>query len=217
MDRESLVYGTCNEKPGIRACAPEKSGPDGQVTMAKSIPRITTSFPVTPQPGTTTTTLPVTVSAGTFVLKSDAGSDGGTLPDEYSCDGAGASPELSWSGAPAGTTEYALMTTTLPVDGSTRWNWILYHIPGTATGIARNGSFIGILGTGSHGTVMQYDPPCSQGPGAKLYTFTHYALSGSPVLPANPEAVTGPVLTTSAITPVTLCTASLNLNHARKF
>jgi hypothetical protein len=48
-------------------------------------------------------------------------------------------------------------------------------------------------------------------PGAKDDTFTLYALSGSPALPAKPEAVTGPVLT-SAISPVTLGTASLNLS-----
>jgi len=136
------------------------------------------------------------------------------MPDEYSCDGSGSSPVLSWSGVPDGTKEFALMMTTLPVDGSTRWNWILYHIPGTATGIARNGSSIGILGTGSHGTVMMYDPPCSQGPGAKMYTFTLYALSASPDLPASPEEVTGPVLT-NAISSITLGKASLNLNHAR--
>jgi phosphatidylethanolamine-binding protein (PEBP) family uncharacterized protein len=153
-------------------------------------------------------------SAQTFTLTSEAGTDGGTMPGEYSCDGSGSSPALSWSGAPAGTEEYVLMMTTIPVDGSTRWNWVLYHIPGTATGIARNGSSIGVLGTGSHGTVIMYDPPCSQGPGAKIYTFTLYALSASPELPANPGEVTGPVLT-SAISNITLGRASLNLSHAR--
>jgi hypothetical protein len=61
---------------------------------------------------------------------------------------------------------------------------------------------------------MMYDPPYSQGPGAKLYTITLYALSTSPELPANPEEVTGPVLT-GAISSITLDKASLNLNHSR--
>jgi hypothetical protein len=36
------------------------------------------------------------------------------------------------------------------------------------------------LGVGSDGPGTVYDPPCSQGPGAKLYTYTLYALSESP-------------------------------------
>jgi len=106
------------------------------------------------------------------------------------------------------------MMTTLPVDGSTRWNWVLYGIPGTATGLVMNSTGVGITGTGSHGTVMLYDPPCSQGPGTKIYTFTLYALSGSPTVPGNATLVTGPVLT-AAIAPVTLGKASFSLSYAR--
>lgn len=205
MDREGIVSGTCDDKPGVLACAPVRTGPGGLASEAK-----------THLLNTTTLLVPQTLDSGsgTFFLTSEAGSDGGTLPDEYSCDGAGASPSLSWAGAPAGTNEYALMMTTIPVDGITRWNWVLYHIPATANGIALNGSSIGILGTGSHGTVMKYDPPCSQGPGSKLYTFTLYALSASPELPEDPEKVTGPVLT-EAISSITLAKATLNLTHTR--
>jgi len=149
-----------------------------------------------------------------FTLASDAGTDGSTMSVKYTCDGSGLTPELSWSGAPAGTEEYALMMTTLPGDETTRWNWVLYGIPGTTTGLAQNTTGIGTVGTGSHGTMMQYDPPCSQGPGLKTYTFTLYALSGSPSLPSDPARVTGPVLT-SAIAPLNLGTASLNLSYSR--
>ena len=64
------------------------------------------------------------------------------------------------------------MMTTLPGDGTTKWNWVLYSIPESTTGLARNSSGVGILGVGSHGSTMAYEPPCSQGPGAKVYTFT---------------------------------------------
>ena len=154
------------------------------------------------------------LASGSFILSTNASLDGKALLQEYTCDGAGSSPALSWSGAPAETKEFALMMTTVPVDGSTRWNWVLYHIPQSARGLLKNGSAIGILGTGSHGTIMKYDPPCSQGPGPKTYTFTLYALSASPVLPENTSQVTGPVLT-SAIAPVTLETASFNLSYTR--
>ena len=109
----------------------------------------------------------------------------------YTCDGEGVTPEPLLVGYPEGTEEYALMMTTQPGDGTTRWNWVLYDIPGTTTSLAENGLGLVILGSGSHGTVMQSDPPCSQGPGPKTYTFTLYALSGSPSLTADPAQVTG--------------------------
>lgn len=149
-----------------------------------------------------------------MTLTSDAGIDGGTLPVEYTCDGEGATVPLAWSNVPAGTREFALLMTTRPPDGSTRWNWILYGIPGTATGLAKNGSAAGVLGTGDHGTTRSYDPPCPKGPGAKTYTFTLYALSASPKLPGDPDLVTGPVLA-EAIAPVTLGSGALNLNFGR--
>jgi len=150
-----------------------------------------------------------------FALASDAGADGGVLPVEYSCDGAGASPALRWSNAPAGTKEFALMVTTIPVDGATRWNWVLFGIPKTAIGLARNSSGIGSLGATSHDMSVRYEPPCPNGPGAKLYTFTVYALSASPSLPDSRSKVTGAVLT-KAISSITLDSAIINMSYTRR-
>ena len=150
---------------------------------------------------------------GSFALSSDAGVDGGMLPVDYTCDGADSSPALSWSNAPAGTKEFALMMITLPGDGTTKWSWVLYGIPAGTTSLAKNSSGVGIAGVGSHGATMAYEPPCSQGPGAKLYTFTLYALSASPELPTA-DQVTGEVLT-QAISTITINSASLNLSYTR--
>jgi len=49
----------------------------------------------------------VVPTGGTFTLTSPAGVDGGTLPSEYTCDGAGSTIALSWSNAPSGTREFA--------------------------------------------------------------------------------------------------------------
>ena len=153
-------------------------------------------------------------TGGVFTLTSPAGADGGTMPAEYTCDGAGSSVPLSWSNAPSGTREFALMMTTLPGDGTTKWNWVLYGIPATTTALARNSSGVGTPGVGSDGPQAAYQPPCSQGPGAKLYTFTLYALSASPSLPGTASQVTGAVLT-SAIANITLGSASLRLSYTR--
>ncbi len=108
----------------------------------------------------------------------------------------------------------ALMMTTLPGDGTTKWSWVMYGIPATASALARNGTGVGVLGSGSHGTTRAYDPPCSQGPGAKIYSFTLYAISAAPSLSVAPELVTGEVLT-KAVAAITLGSASLNLSYER--
>jgi len=85
---------------------------------------------------------------------------------------------------------------------------------GTFTLTSPAGADGGTLGVGSDGPQAAYQPPCSQGPGAKLYTFTLYALSASPSLPVPANQVTGAVLS-SAIATITLGSASLRLNYTR--
>ena len=163
-------------------------------------------------PSTSVTVTPVVapVSSGSFVLTSTAGVDGGTLPSDYTCDGMGSTIQLSWTGAPAGTQEYALLMTTLPGDGTTKWNWVLSHIPGSNSSLPRDNTFVGTLGVGSDGPGTVYNPPCSQGPGSKLYTYTLYALSSTTTVSAN----TGQGVT-DAISAITLGQAVLNLSSAR--
>lgn len=153
-------------------------------------------------------------SSSAFKLSSSVGSTGGLLPADYSCDGTGSTIDLTWSGAPTATKEYAVLMTTLPGDGTTKWNWVLYSIPAGTTALAKNTFAIGSLGLGSDGPATAYNPPCSQGPGAKLYTYTVYALSGSPAIAVSSSQVTGAIIT-SAIAPLTLATATLNLSFTR--
>jgi len=95
------------------------------------------------------------------------------------------------------------MMTTLPGDGTTKWNWVLYAIPPSATGLAKDSSGVRHAGSRQRRAAAAYQPPCSQGPGAKVYTFTLYALSAPPALPASAGQVTGAALTT-AIASITL-------------
>ena len=155
----------------------------------------------------------VASSGGNFTLTSTAGVSG-ALPAAYTCDGTGSTIPLAWSGAPAGTKEFALLMTTLPGDGTTKWNWVLYHIPATTTSLAKDSFLIGTPGVGSDGPGTIYNPPCSQGPGAKLYTYTVYALSDVPVFSVPASQVTGQMVT-DAIRGMTLGTASLGLTYAR--
>ncbi|MEI7429585.1 MAG: YbhB/YbcL family Raf kinase inhibitor-like protein [Betaproteobacteria bacterium] len=190
MTREGKIPATCENSPDGLIARPTNSLSPAQPTSARQ-------------------------SRSGFTLISGAGINGGVLPVEYSCDGAGASPALQWSNVPAGTKEFALMISTIPVDGATRWNWVLFSIPKSATGLARNTSGVGVLGATSHDLSVKYEPLCPNGPGAKLYTITVYALSASPALPDSPGKVTGAVLT-RAINSITLDSASINLSYTRR-
>ena len=166
--------------------------------------------------GVSSTAVSVTPTAPTssgFSLTSSVGAEGGTLPSDYTCDGTGSSPALSWSNPPAGTQQFALLMTTLPGDGTTKWNWVLHDIPGAVRSLGKDSFGLATPGVGSDGPYVGYQPPCSQGPGAKTYTFTLYALSASPNVTGS-GAVNGSTLT-AAISGITLGTAVLNLNYTR--
>ena len=87
---------------------------------------------------------------GQFTLSSRDFSPGGTLADEQAFDGMGCtgqnlSPELRWSGAPAGTKSFALMLhdPDAPTGGAGWWHWIAFDIPATVTELAKGAGKIG--------------------------------------------------------------------------
>jgi phosphatidylethanolamine-binding protein (PEBP) family uncharacterized protein len=152
-------------------------------------------------------------ASGSLTLTSPAFGDGGTMPVAYTCDGAGYSPPLAWSGAPAGTAQFALLMTTLALDGM-KWNWVLYAIPASATALAEGGTDVGSFGLSSDGPELRYYPPCSQGPGAKTYTFTLYALSAAPSFSVPAARVSGPVVK-SAIAGLVLDSTRVSVTYSR--
>ena len=153
---------------------------------------VPTSGPA-PSPSPSPSPTPSPPPASTFTLSSSAAAEGGALPADHTCDGTGSSPPLSWSDAPAGTKEFAVLLKTLPGDGTTKYNWVLHSLPATTSTLARNSYGTGTAGVGSDGPFVGYQAPCSQGTGTKVYTFTVYALSGSPSLTAG-TAVSGAAL-----------------------
>jgi len=84
-------------------------------------------------------------AGSTLTLTSPDFSAGQALPDDFTCEdkqfGDGISPELEWSGAPAGTQKYALVfaDTTMLDAGLPRfgYHWVAWNIPSDVTGLPK--------------------------------------------------------------------------------
>ncbi|WP_312967641.1 YbhB/YbcL family Raf kinase inhibitor-like protein [Acinetobacter gerneri] len=115
----------------------------------------------------------------------------------FGCSGENRSPQLSWSGAPAGTKAYAIMAYDPDAPtGSGWWHWQVVNIPANITSIpSGKGTFddkevIDVINDyGQHGFSGACPP---KGHGAHRYQFTVYALSKKLELPTDASgALTG--------------------------
>lgn len=151
--------------------------------------------------------------SASFVLSSPDIADPTKYPIEFTGDGAGVSPSLAWKGAPSGTRSFALIMDHLTPDETVKTSWVVWDIPASAPGLPKAAKGIGHTGASSRGAVG-YEPPHSQGPGAKTYVLTLYALS-SAASPSGPlERVTREVLMTSMKGKI-LGSASLPVTYTR--
>lgn len=127
--------------------------------------------------------------SGKFLLKSPAFASGSKMPLEFTGDGAGVSPPLSWEEAPAKTASFALVMDHITRDGERKVYWVLWDIPASSRSLPKNSSEIGTTGaTWKPGE--DYVPPRSAGPGEKTYKITLYALSEKPAPQARGGKVT---------------------------
>ena len=150
---------------------------------------------------------------GGFSLMSPEVSDGGSLPAEFTADGASATLPLTWTNAPAGTTGYAVIMHHEAPD-RTKWYWIVYNIPAEIHYLPKNARNVGTLGINSVNARNEYAPPRSKGPGPKTYVYTVYALSSAPKLSVPPTEVDREVLL-AAMKDRILGTAKLSVVYSR--
>ena len=130
-----------------------------------------------------TASLPMTSAAslGSLTLTIDSLDPGSTLPDVYTCKGASESPEVSWSGIPAGTKSLVLILDDPDAPRGTFTHWLVYNIPPVAGSMSKaqpdqkvlgNGAQQGYNSAGSRG----YYPPCPPPGTTHRYVFSLYAV-----------------------------------------
>jgi phosphatidylethanolamine-binding protein (PEBP) family uncharacterized protein len=149
-----------------------------------------------------------------FTLSSPSFEHNGKMPVEFTGDGDGVSPPLSWTGAPEGTKYYALQLWHKPkADGDeVKSYWVVTNIPAKVTSLEKNSKNVGKDGFNDK-KHTGYDPMNSKGPGAKEYHITLYALSAEPKF--DTEKVTRAELLKS-IKDITLAETTLSYTYERK-
>lgn len=132
----------------------------------------------TPAPAASST--PVATSTAvpsTLTLTSEAFENNGTVPTAYTCAGAGTSPALAWSDAPAGTKAFVLIVhdPDAPRAGGFT-HWIVTDVPGTRSSLpAAVPAAEAIAGGGTQAVAYRgMCPPA--GTAAHHYHFRLYAL-----------------------------------------
>lgn len=118
----------------------------------------------------------------------------GVYPKLYTCDSLGIAPGLQWTNAPSSTKSFAITMYTVPPTGDKHVYIVLYNIPSTTASIPDNSKSIGIFGINTVDGKTTYTPPCSQGPGAKVYVLTLYALNATPTISVPNTQVTMDIL-----------------------
>ena len=147
-----------------------------------------------------------------LVVTSPAFESGGSIPVEFTGDGASASPPIEWKDAPQGTKSFAINVWHIPGPGDIKSYWVVYNIPADATKLAKNDKATGTVGLNDKNR-KEYDPMKSKGPGVKKYHITVYALSAEPKL--SPDKATRANLLT-AIKDITLAEGTLDFQYERK-
>lgn len=137
-----------------------------------------------PKPDQTTTTAAGQASAsgaaaGTnskpaLKLTSTAFSDGGTIPQQYTCRGADMSPPLQWSGVPEATVELALVVRDVDIGGFV--HWVIAGMDADVGGIAENTPPGGAVQANNALGRPGYAGPCPPS-GTHHYEFRLYALT----------------------------------------
>ena len=129
---------------------------------------------------------PATSVAKSLTVASSDISSAGIFNKDVTCDGAGRSPQISWNSPPAQTKSFLITMHSEPgpprpgeTESGNHGYFIAFNIPPTVSDIPAGSQTIGTLGQNFLGKKIGYTPPCSQGPGAKKYTITVYALSSS--------------------------------------
>lgn len=156
----------------------------GAVACGTSGRELRTPDPNVPSPtratdaprGTAAPSAPQGANNGVFSLLTNAWSAAdSSIPRQYTCDGAGQSPDLTWSSIPTGTTELALVV--VDPDAGGYVHWVVTGIPAKAGSVGRGVTPAGGTERLNSAGKPGWTPPCPPKGSSHTYDFRLYALS----------------------------------------
>lgn len=122
------------------------------------------------------------VSRPEIMVTSSEFSDGGRLPDRYTCQGAGLSPPLRWSGLPASAAASAVIITDPDAPGGSYTHWVVFDLPPQVHELASASIPPQARQAGNSAGTVGYTPPCPPS-GTHHYHFTVVGLRDRIALP----------------------------------
>lgn len=135
--------------------------------------------------GSTSTPASEPAPAAALAVTSASYAEGAAIPAALTCDGDDTSPQLTWSGAPAGTVGYAVTMTDPDADGFV--HWVVANLPADLTTLAEGaaptlGKADGPAPDAAPG-LTSFGKPGYRGPcppsGTHHYVVTVYALGSA--------------------------------------
>jgi hypothetical protein len=122
-------------------------------------------------------------SSGNLELRTTAFQPDGNIPKPFTCDGADASPALSWSDPPPPTQSFVVIMDDPDAPVGTFVHWVVYNLPATARGLpGRLPANYEVEGGGRQGVNdfarTGYGGPCPPPGRPHRYFFRLYALDG---------------------------------------
>lgn len=131
-------------------------------------------------------------TAMAFTLTSPSFTNSGSIPSEFTCDGANTNPELRIEDAPEGTASFALIIEDPDIPDVAKQSlgvdvfdhYVLYNVPADTTVIPAENSTVGTAGKNTRN--MGYTGPCppkEYEPSEHRYVFQLYALDAVLGLP----------------------------------
>ena len=133
-------------------------------------------------------TPPDSSAPGSISVTSSAFADGATIPEEFTCHGAGTSPPLSWTGLPSGTRSVAVVVLDPDAPSGTFVHWVLVGLAADQAELAAGTVPSGTTQARNSAGDVGWTPPCPPS-GTHHYRFTVYALDGPVDVPdgADPD------------------------------
>jgi Raf kinase inhibitor-like YbhB/YbcL family protein len=112
-----------------------------------------------------------------LTLTSSAFDDNGSIPVQYTCDGANVSPPLTWSEVPEGTAELVLLFEDIDGPGGTQVYWVLFGLDPASGGLEEGKAPAEAVGGKNDYGRTDWAGPCPPIGRAHRFVFTLLALS----------------------------------------